>query len=162
MASLEEEVTQLRLRLSVLAVAFPLMCAEPAGYKYWGAQHLLASEKALAPKMSSLKVASERVGSFGNHYALILHREASGQAELHQHQADIMVIQSGAATLIVGGTMAKPRSTAANELRGQSIEGGTGQKISAGDIIHIPSKTPHQLLLEPGQQLNYFTLKVNE
>lgn len=150
------------LRLAVLALALPLMSAEPAGYRYWSAQHLLDSEKTLARKMSSLKVASERAGTFGNHYALILHREGSGQAELHQRQADIMVIQSGAATLVVGGTMVKPHPTTAGEIRGPSIEGGTRQKISAGDIIHIPAKTPHQLLLDPGQQLNYFTMKVNE
>jgi mannose-6-phosphate isomerase-like protein (cupin superfamily) len=138
------------------------MRAEPAGYKYWSSQHLVESEKALAPKMSSLKVASERVGTFGNHHALVLHREASGQAELHQRQADLMIIQSGTATLIVGGTILKPHLTTAAEIRGPSIAGGTRQKVSAGDIIHIPSKTPHQLLLEPGGQLNYFTLKVNE
>ena len=152
----------MRLRLSVLALAFPLMSAEPAGYKYWNAQHLLESEKALAPEMSSLKVASERIGAFGNHYALVLHREASGQAELHQRQADLMVVQSGTATLVVGGTILKAHSTSANEVRGPSIEGGTRQKISAGDIVHIASKTPHQLLLDSGQQLNYLTIKVNE
>jgi mannose-6-phosphate isomerase-like protein (cupin superfamily) len=152
----------MKFRLFGLLLALPLMSAEPAGYKYWNAQRLLDSEKALAPKMSSLKVASERVGTFGNHYALALHREASGQAELHQRQADLMVIQSGTATLVVGGTMVKPHATGAGEIRGPSIEGGTRQKISAGDIIHIPAKTPHQLLLDSGQQLNYFTLKVNE
>lgn len=150
----------------VLVLALPLMwaetSAEPAGYKYWSAEQLLNSEKALAPRMNGQKVASERVGSFGNHYALLLHREASGQAEVHEHQADVMLIQSGTATLVVGGRMPRSRITARGEIRAPSIEGGRRQKISAGDIIHIPSKTPHQILLDPGQQLNYFTLKVNE
>jgi mannose-6-phosphate isomerase-like protein (cupin superfamily) len=152
----------MRLRLLALSLALPVMCAEPAGYKYWSGAQLLDAEKALAPKMSARKVASERVASFGNHYALVLHREASGEAELHQHQADVMVIQSGSATLVVGGTIPKPRTTTPGEIRGASIDGGTRQKILAGDIVHVPSKTPHQILLEPGQQLNYFTLKVNE
>ncbi len=152
----------MKFRLLALGLALPLMCAEPAGYKYWSGAQLLDAEKALAPKMSARKVASERVGSFGNHYALALHREASGEAELHQHQADIMVIQSGSATLVVGGTIPKARTSAPGEIRGASVDGGKRQKISAGDILHVPSKTPHQILLEPGQQLNYFTLKVNE
>jgi len=152
----------MKFRVFGLLLALPLMSAEPAGYKYWNAQRLLDSERALAPKMSSLKVASERVGTFGNHHALALHREGSGQAELHQRLADLMVIQSGTATLVVGGTIVKPHATEAGEIRGQSIDGGTRQKISAGDIIHIPAKTPHQLLLDAGQQLNYFTLKVSE
>jgi len=152
----------MRFRLAVLTLALPLISAEPAGFKYWSAAQLLDAEKALAPKMTAQKVASERAGTFGNHYALFLHREASGQAELHEHQADLMVIQSGNATIVVGGTIPKSRTTARGEIRGPSIEGGTRQKISAGDIIHVPSKTPHQILLDPGQQLNYFTLKVNE
>ncbi len=152
----------MKFRLAMLALVFPLISAEPAGYKYWSAARLLDAEKALAPKMNAQKVASERAASLGNHYALLLHRESSGQAELHRRQADLMVIQSGSATLVVGGTIFKPRATAPEEMRGPSIEGGTRQKISAGDIIHVPSKTPHQILLDPGQQLNYFTLKVNE
>jgi len=146
----------------VLWLTLPLIAVEPAGYKYWNAAELLAKEKALAPKMNAQKVASERIGSFGNHSALALHREASGQAELHQHQADLLVIQSGTASLIVGGTIPNARTTAPGEIRGPSIAGGSKQKIAAGDIIHIPSKTPHQIILDPGQQLNYFTLKVNE
>jgi mannose-6-phosphate isomerase-like protein (cupin superfamily) len=152
----------MKLRVLALVLILPLMSAEPAGYKYWSAARLLDSEKALASKMNGQRVASERVATFGNHYTLVLHREASGQAELHQRQADIMVIQSGTATLVVGGTILKSHPTTAGEIRGPSIDGGTRQRIAAGDIIHVPSKTPHQILLEPGQQLNYFTLKVNE
>ena len=152
----------MKFRVLALALAWPLISAGPSGYKYWSAAELLNSEKALAPKMTAQKVASERAGTFGNHHALLLHRESSGQAELHEHQADLMIIQSGNAAVVVGGTIPKSRATARGEIRGPSIDGGTRQKISAGDIIHVPSKTPHQILLEPGQQLNYFTLKVNE
>ena len=150
------------VRLLIPVLLLPVFAAEPVGYKYWNAAGLLQAEKALAPKMTGQKVASERVGTFSNHYALILRRESSGQAELHEHQADIMVIQSGTATLVVGGTISRSHPTTRGELRGSSIEGGTRQPIGPGDILHIPSKTPHQLLLDPGQQLNYFTLKVNE
>ena len=152
----------MQLRVLLLALALPLIAAEPAGYRYWSATQLLQTEKALAPKMTAHKVASERVATWGNHYALLLHREASGEAELHEHQADLIVVQSGTATLVVGGTMPKSRTTTRGEIRGAAIEGGEQQKISAGDIVHVPSKTPHQILLDPGQQLNYFTLKVNE
>jgi len=147
---------------ALLALALPLAAAEPVGYKYWSAPQLLETEKSLAPKMTARRVASERVATWGNHYALLLHREASGEAELHEHQADLIIVQSGTATLVVGGTIPKSRATTRGEIRGAAIEGGTQQKISAGDIIHVPSKTPHQILLEAGQQLNYFTLKVNE
>jgi hypothetical protein len=34
--------------------------------------------------------------------------------------------------------------------------------MSPGDILHIAPKTPHQVMLEPGTQITYFTLKVKE
>jgi len=152
----------MRNRLLLLGLALPLIGSEPSGYKHWSGAQLLENEKSLAPKMNARKVASERVATWGNHYALLLHREASGEAELHEHQADLIIVQSGTASLVVGGTIPKSRTTTRGEIRGAAIEGGAQQKISAGDIIHVPSKTPHQILLDPGQQLNYFTLKVNE
>jgi mannose-6-phosphate isomerase-like protein (cupin superfamily) len=148
--------------LIVLFVALPLGSAELAAYRHWSAAELVEKENALAPRMSAQKVASQRIGDFGNHYALILHREGSGEAELHEKDADLLVIQSGTATLIVGGTIRNSRTTAPGEVRGASIEGGSQQTISAGDIVDVPSKTPHQIILDKGQKLNYFTLKMRD
>lgn len=83
-------------------------------------------------------------------------------AELHETESDLMVIVTGNAELIVGGTMPGAKTTAAGEVRAPSIEGGVRQKLSPGDIVHIPPKTPHQMLLDPGAQITYFVLKVKE
>ena len=89
-------------------------------------------------------------------------REASsGQAELHEKQADLIVVQSGQATILIGGAIVNPKTTAANEIRGTSIEGGERQALKAGDIVHVPVKIPHQVLLEAGQTLDYVVLKVD-
>jgi quercetin dioxygenase-like cupin family protein len=40
--------------------------------------------------------------------------------------------------------------------------GGTSHKLAAGDVVHIPANTPHQLLVEPGTQFTYFVVKVNQ
>src|SRR5579864_6737937 len=139
-------------RLTVLLLALPIGGANPAAYRHWTAAQLVERADALAPKMSAQKVASQRIGDFGNHYALVLHREGSGEAEFHEKDADLLVIQSGTATLIVGGTIRKSRTTAPGEVRGASIEGGSQQAISAGDIVHVPAKTPHQIILDKGQK----------
>jgi mannose-6-phosphate isomerase-like protein (cupin superfamily) len=146
----------------ILILALPLMAADPSGYKYWSASQLLEREKALAPKMSAQKVANERIADFGNHYAVAIHREGSGQAEFHQNEADVIVIQSGNGTILVGGSIPDGKTTTPGEIRGSSINGGAKQKIGPGDVVHIAPKTPHQILLEPGQQLNYLTVKVKE
>ena len=72
------------------------------------------------------------------------------------------MVVSGTATLVVGGTMPGSKPTAPGEVRAPSVEGGERQKIAPGDILHIPAKTPHQVLLDPGTQITYFTLKVKE
>src|SRR3982074_3739044 len=55
---------------------------------------------------------------FGNHILSISHREKDGRAELHETKADVMIVQSGEATLVYGGQVLDPQLTAPNELQG--------------------------------------------
>ena len=73
----------------------------------------------------------------------------------------MIIIQSGQATIIVGGKIINGKTTAPNEIRGTSIEGGEKQSLKAGDVVHVPVKTPHQMLLDAGQTLDYIVLKVD-
>jgi len=148
-------------KLIGLLLILPLVGAEPAGYKYWSAADLKGMAKPLSNKTDA-KTSLENLGDFGVDRAVTVHREGSGLAELHETEADLMVIVSGKGELIVGGTMRDGKTTAAGEVRGPSIDGGMHQKLSPGDIIHVPPKTPHQVLLDPGAQITYFVLKVKE
>jgi hypothetical protein len=80
---------------------------------------------------------------------------------LHEKQADLIVVQSCQAMIIVGGRIVDGKRTAAYEIRGTSIEGGERQTLRAGDIVHVPVKTPHQVLLDAGQMIDYVVLKVD-
>lgn len=151
----------MKSKLIGLLLLLPLMGAESAGYKYWSAAELKSLAKPL-PNKANAKTSSENMGNFGVDHALMIHREGSGVAELHQREADLMVIVSGSGELVVGGTMPNAKTTAPGEVRAPSIDGGARQKLSPGDIVHIPPKTPHQVLLDPGAQITYFTLKVKE
>jgi len=144
-----------------LLLLLPLAGAEPAGYKYWSAAELNGMAKAL-PNKTNAKTSSENLGDFGADHAMMIHREGSGVAELHETEADVIVVVSGGGTLIIGGTMPGSKNTAPGEVRAPNVEGGEKQKIAPGDILHIPPKTPHQVMLEPGTQITYFTLKVKE
>jgi len=126
-------------KLIGLLLVLPLVGAEPAGYKYWSAAELKSMAKPL-PNKADAKTSNENLANFGADRALMVHREGSG----------------------VAGTMPGSKTTTAGEVRGPSIEGGERQKIAPGDILHIPPKTPHQVLLDPGAQITYFTLKVKE
>lgn len=148
--------------IAILTAAAALPAgSSPAGVELWKSADLQAYQQKLSPKMNAQKVATQPLASSGNHNFLIAHREGNGEAELHETQNDVMVIESGEATLIVGGTVVNPKTTAPNEIRGPSIKGGEKKSLAAGDVIHIPVKVPHQMLVENGKQITYFVVKIN-
>ncbi len=138
-----------------------LAAADPEGFAQWKGAELKAAGKKLAPKINQQKFASEALGSFGNHSLQVAHREGNGEAELHETQADVFVVESGEATLVVGGTMVEPRTTAPHEVRGVSIKDGVSKQLGPGDIVHIAPKTPHQLMVAAGKQFTYAVVKVD-
>lgn len=150
-----------KMLAAALATTVPLMAAEPAGFVVWPGAELKGYGGKLAPKMNAGKVASERLASFGNHLAMIAHREADGEAELHEVQADVFVVQDGEATLVIGGEVVGGKTTAPGEIRAPSIKGGDRRKLAVGDIVHIPARTAHQLLVAPGKKFTYFVIKVD-
>jgi mannose-6-phosphate isomerase-like protein (cupin superfamily) len=54
-----------------------------------------------------------------------------------------------------------PKTTAPHEIRGPSVRGGEKRALAAGDIVHIPAKVPHQMLVENGKEITYFVVKIN-
>jgi mannose-6-phosphate isomerase-like protein (cupin superfamily) len=148
--------------IAILTAAAALPAgSDPSGFELWKSGDLQAFEQKLSPKMNAQKVATQPLGSFGNHNFLMAHREGSGEAELHETQADVMVVESGEATLLVGGTVVDPKTTAPHEIRGPSIKGGEKKSLAAGDVVHIPVKVPHQMLVESGKQITYFVVKID-
>ena len=151
----------MKLFLLTVAATAVLSAADPAGFDQWKGSELKSFEKKLAPKIDQHKIASQPLAKYGNHSLTIIHREGSGEAELHETQADLFVVQSGEATLVVGGSVVEPRNTAPNEVRGPSIKDGERKRLGPGDIVHIPPKTPHQLMVDSGKQITYVVAKVN-
>lgn len=144
--------------LTFLLLGTALGMAGPPSVDIHSAKELQAMGQALAQKRTQF--ASRDLERYGNHYTLLAFRDATGSSELHEHEADIFVVESGEATLVSGGKMVNPRRTKAGEIRGSSIEGGKRQVIQTGDIIHIAAGTPHQLLIEKGKTFAYFVVKV--
>ena len=150
-------------RIAAFLLGAAVVCAaDPAGFIYWSAKDLKAYEQKLRPKIDAGKVASVTLAEFGSYLTMAAHREGDGTAEVHDLMADFFVVQSGEATLVVGGKVIDGKITAPNELRGPRIEGGERRKLVAGDVVHIPAKMPHQLLIENGKQFTYFVIKVTK
>jgi mannose-6-phosphate isomerase-like protein (cupin superfamily) len=85
-------------------------------------------------------------------------RLKSGRAELHTTSADEFFVVEGHASLLTGGAIVNPSGTA--EVRGDSVRGGTRAELKAGDVVHIPANTPHQLLLDNTGPFVYVLVKI--
>jgi mannose-6-phosphate isomerase-like protein (cupin superfamily) len=152
----------MRFVIAMLAVGGFAVQGGAPGVHVWRSTDIAAKGAALAKKLDAQKVASEVIAKEGNRTFMIAHREGSGVAEWHEKEADVMFISAGQITMITGGTIVDSKTTAPGEMRGPSIRGGTEAKLSAGDVLHIPAKVPHQMILAPGAKVTYFVTKVVE
>lgn len=106
--------------------------------------------------------ASETLEKYPHHYTMLAFRTRNGGGEVHQNFADLFYILDGHAAVLTGGELVEPKTTATGEIRGASVKGGTRQELQAGDVVHIPAGTPHQMLVADGQSVTYFVVKAQE
>ena len=86
-------------------------------------------------------------------------REGPGTAEVHARDIDIFYILDGTATLVTGGRPVDAKTTAPDEVRAPSLEGGTSRTVAKGDVVIIHNGVPHWFKEVPGPFL-YYTVKV--
>jgi hypothetical protein len=151
--------------LGLLAVTLLMVSAEekaPDGFEQWTGTSL----KELAPSLkteadaSPKHMASRRLADFPQELFMIGRRQVDGVPEWHENQADIFFVQSGTATLLVGGTMVGGETTEPHEKRNGTIQGGVKRKLSPGDVVRIAPQMPHQILLDGSPEFTYFVVKV--
>jgi mannose-6-phosphate isomerase-like protein (cupin superfamily) len=150
------------LALALLLAGFAVSAGDPAGFYLWKSAELKGFSKSLAAKVNDKHIASQQIAAFGNYSFMVAHREGDGEAEYHATQADIFVVESGAASIIIGGELVDGKTTAPNEMRAASIKGGTEKQIAAGDILTIPAKVAHQVKMPAGKEFTYFVVKVTQ
>src|SRR6185437_12218584 len=71
------------------------------------------------------------------------YRTAVGPAAVHVHEDEFFYVIDGSGTLVTGGKLVHPKQTNAENLSGDSIEGGTAVTVTKGDFIVVPENTPH-------------------
>jgi uncharacterized RmlC-like cupin family protein len=131
--------------LLALLLTVAVFAADPEGFAMYKASEITARAK--AAKLDEYKAGADRVATWGNHGLLIVRREGDGAVEVHETQVDVITVVSGEGTLVVGGTLADGKTTAPNEIRGKSLNGGVRHPMAVGDVFHIPAKIPHQMLV---------------
>jgi mannose-6-phosphate isomerase-like protein (cupin superfamily) len=96
-----------------------------------------------------------------NYKVMTAHRTEDGNVEVHNSYTDVFYIVQGSTDLVTGGKVIGVKNTNPDEPRGDSIEGGQTQHLSAGDSIVIPPGVPHWMKNVQGTLL-YFVVKVKK
>lgn len=148
-------------RFLVLAMSMSallsLYAADPTTAIHWSAaktKELAREAKAQFNKETGMGVSRMMDSAF------LVHREKTSQAEAHTGQADFLIINDGAGTILMGGKIVNGQTMRAGEIRGDSIEGGTPYPVKAGDTLYVPKTMPHQFQVTPGQYMVYTVVKI--
>ncbi len=149
-----------RLAFLLIVVLIPSALADQHA-TYWPKDKLAGYSSSLDSKVED-NVAIERLGEFGSHFALMVHRTGTGTSESHDTDTDFYVVQAGQATLHVGGEIMDPQTVSPGEVRGTSIKGGKTMKLKAGDTVNIPPTTPHHVVVAPGESITYLIVKIHK
>lgn len=148
------------MRLTLLLVVTSLAAlhaADPTQALYWSAGKLKDIDKSANAKLNPERhLGTERLLDS----AFVAFRNGSGEAELHEKLADLIIVRSGEGAVLIGGKMVGGKPSAPDEVRGSSIEGGTKYPIVAGDTLYVPANTPHQFVMEPGQSFTALVVKI--
>jgi mannose-6-phosphate isomerase-like protein (cupin superfamily) len=91
--------------------------------------------------------------------AMITGRDKTGEAEVHADWTDHIFVREGGGTMVLGGTIEKPRTVGPGETRGSAVSGGKSFVMHPGDYIYVPVNTPHRMILTQGQSIRYIVVK---
>jgi mannose-6-phosphate isomerase-like protein (cupin superfamily) len=155
-----------RFFLLVCFLALPTVAgpadSRPQGFEHWTAATIQKTAQTLRQKAANDagRNASTRLADYPNDLFMLADREGDGKPELHENQADIFIVESGAATLVVGGSLVNADIVSPHEQRNGTIEGGTKVPLTEGDVVRIPANVPHQLLPSGSGGFTYFVVKV--
>jgi len=142
---------------SVAAYVVPLRAADPEPGIFFSAAQLKDLAKQAASRVNpDAHLGSQRLVN----PSFLLYRDGNSQAEIHTERADMIVVQDGEGTVIVGGTIVDGKPSGKGEIRGSAIEGGTKYALVAGDMLYVPPNIVHQFVIEKGKHFTAAILKV--
>ena len=138
----------------------PIFAADAPGFGLFKASELKQRDEALSKKIGPDHSARETLADYTSHRFRLLRRDGDGFPEQHDNIIDVVIVQSGEGTLVLGGTMLNPKSGGTpGEYVGTSLEGGERHSLVAGDVVHIPAKIPHSFLVSQGKHITYVLVK---
>lgn len=151
--------TRIPAALTVVALLFASRAhaADPAAPIVWSAETTAEIMRDLASRVNKETGMSPQ--RFGDSM-FIMHREKTSGAEAHAASADFIIVNGGAGTILIGGTIRNGKLERPGEIRGDAIEGGTPYPVKTGDTLYIPKAVAHQFQVREGGHMVYTVVKV--
>jgi hypothetical protein len=144
----------------VLFLFAPSFAAEKSSFALWTPSVIDQQEAILMKNVAPDHSSRETLADYGDHRFRLLYRDADGLPEEHDQIVDVVMVHSGEATLMLGGTISgKKGSVQTGEYLGTALTGGQVHPLAAGDIVHIPAGIPHSFLVPAGKHITYVLLK---
>ena len=97
-----------------------------------------------------------------NGLIVLANRAVQRGAEMHDKTNHIFIIVEGEAVFVTGGTLVSPRETAPGQQRAPSVQGGEVHRLTKGDVITVPAKTPHWFKEVPTQTIAYYAVNLEQ
>ena len=103
-------------------------------------------------------------GSILNDHGLIIlaNRRTAGEVEVHEKTNHVFIIVEGEAVFVTGGTLVGARETAPDQRRASSVQGGQTYRLTKGDVITIPAKTPHWFKEVTTPTIAYYAVNIEQ
>ena len=96
------------------------------------------------------------------HDVQIIHRAGYTQPEIHATKWDIYVVLDGSGTALVGGERVNWIDGRPPEEQRPQLRGAEEFPITEGDIVHVPARVWHQVVVAPGASITYALINVIE
>jgi mannose-6-phosphate isomerase-like protein (cupin superfamily) len=117
-------------------------------------------DKAKADRKGDAPLVAEPILSLAPYRAQLEYRPGTSPAAVHEKDAELMVVLEGTGNIVTGGKLVDEKRTNANNLSGSSIAGGNSQAVVKGDMLIVPSNTPHQVIPTGGAPIVLMTMHV--
>jgi hypothetical protein len=132
--------------IAVLLLSAAAQKADPVGFEHWTPAAFKHFENKMEADASTdpHHFAVELLADSPNDSAMLVHRESDGQAEWHETQVDVFFVQSGSATLLIGGTL----------VNGENV--GPHEKATARSRVASGESFPREMLsvFLPGRHIS--------
>jgi mannose-6-phosphate isomerase-like protein (cupin superfamily) len=149
------------LTTALVSGALAQQAASPPARSFMNNKEIMGLvDKAKADRKGDAPLVAEPILSLAPYRAQLEYRPGISPAAVHEKDAELMVVLEGTGNIVTGGKLVDEKRTNANNLGGPSIAGGNSQAVVKGDMLIVPSNTPHQVIPTGGAPIVLMTMHV--